>query len=253
MPKGIFAYLRFKFSISFKSLMELFGLLAIIKTISSLFQKSIMEIYKQSRGSTGLVFSITSFQKIYVFSLMILIPNFLKQRDASAIDHSDTASLSVVLPVVSRNIRFLISLVSREPGTITSFSPIWSLNTFVYFTYLRVYPCLNPLYKASLHTLYCTSLLYHLLHNLNRFAFQFEHLLSLLEAAPNQFFERVISRNLSHALARRMLGHRGGGGAGAGDLLGGNIPPQVIIQAVDVEGHHLGGGEEPGGSSNEVE
>jgi hypothetical protein len=95
-------------------------------------------------------------------------------------------------------------------------------------------------------------LLYHLLHNLNRFAFQFEHLLSLLEAAPNQFFERVISRNLSHALARRMLGHRGSGG-GAGDLLGGNIPPQVIIQAVDVEGHHLGGGEEPGGSSNEVE
>jgi hypothetical protein len=80
MPKGIFAYLRFKFSISFKSLMELFGLLAIIKTISSLFQKSIMEIYKQSRGSTGLVFSITSFQKIYVFSLMILIPNFLSNE-----------------------------------------------------------------------------------------------------------------------------------------------------------------------------
>ena len=79
-PIGILGYLRFKLSISIKSLAELFGLLAIIKTISSLLQKSIMEVYKQSRGRAGLVLNITSFQKVYVFSLMILIPNFLSNE-----------------------------------------------------------------------------------------------------------------------------------------------------------------------------
>ena len=62
MPKGLLSYLRFKFWISLKSLLELFGLLAVIKTISSLLQKLIMEIYKQSRASTGgIVFSFTTF------------------------------------------------------------------------------------------------------------------------------------------------------------------------------------------------
>ena len=57
--------------------------------------------------------------------------------------------------------------------------------------------------------MYCTSLVYHLLHNLNHFTFQYEHLLNLLEASPNFFFERVISRNLSLALTRRLI--RGAG------------------------------------------
>ena len=83
------------------------------------------------------------------------------------------------------------------------------LNTFLYFTYLKVY--LPPshhsqLYRASLHTLYCTSLVYHLLHNLNRLAFQFEALLHMLDTeGPGAGFERIISQNLSRALARRMV------------------------------------------------
>lgn len=37
VPRGIFGYIRFKTSIFFQTLGELLGLLAIIKTISSLF------------------------------------------------------------------------------------------------------------------------------------------------------------------------------------------------------------------------
>ena len=46
VPRGILAYLKFKVSIFFQTLGELLGLLAIIKTVSSLLQSSIMDIYK---------------------------------------------------------------------------------------------------------------------------------------------------------------------------------------------------------------
>lgn len=55
------------------------------------------------------------------------------------------------------------------------------MNTYVYFTYLRCYPCLNPVYRVALHTLYCASLAYQLLHNVNRLSFQFENLIMMLE------------------------------------------------------------------------
>jgi hypothetical protein len=61
--------------------------------------------------------------------------------------------------------------------------------------------------------LYTTSLLYHLLHNLNHFTFQYEQLILLLEASPDFFFERVISRNLTLALTRRLLNNSAGAGA----------------------------------------
>ena len=36
-----------------------------------------MEVYKNSRGSNRLVFNLTSFQKLYVFSIMMVMPNFM--------------------------------------------------------------------------------------------------------------------------------------------------------------------------------
>jgi hypothetical protein len=57
------------------------------------------------------------------------------------------------------------------------------LNTYIYFLYLRVYPFLST-YRYLLHLLYTVTLAYQLLHNLNRFAFQFEILIAALEEDP---------------------------------------------------------------------
>jgi hypothetical protein len=76
------------------------------------------------------------------------------------------------------------------------------VNTYLYFLYLRVYPFLQT-YRVLLYVLYTLSLTYHLLHNLNRLAFQFEHLISMLDSSP-EFFERVVNANLRQALARRV-------------------------------------------------
>lgn len=77
VERGLYSFLKFKLSILITTLLELFGLLAVIKTISSLFQKSLMDIYKNSRGHQCLVFNLTSFQKLYIFSLMLVLPNFI--------------------------------------------------------------------------------------------------------------------------------------------------------------------------------
>jgi hypothetical protein len=59
---------------------ELIGLLAIIKTVSALFQRSVIDIFNLSRrGRSGaaLVFNVTQASKLYVFSLLLVVPNFL--------------------------------------------------------------------------------------------------------------------------------------------------------------------------------
>lgn len=74
--------------------------------------------------------------------------------------------------------------------------------TYLYFLYLRVYPFLNY-YRVMLHLLYTVGLCYQLLHNLNRLSIQFEILIANLDEDP-QTVERIITRNIISALARRM-------------------------------------------------
>ena len=80
LGKGLWNYLKFKSRLFLTSLGELLCLLALIKTISSLFQRSVMEVYKSSRGSNRLVLNFTSFQKLYIFSIMMVMPNFLSSE-----------------------------------------------------------------------------------------------------------------------------------------------------------------------------
>ncbi len=78
------------------------------------------------------------------------------------------------------------------------------INTFIYAMYLKVYPFLTTYYKSLIHTAYLLSLLYHLLHNLNRFVFQFENLMLLMNQEPVAFMEHVVTRNIREALGRRV-------------------------------------------------
>ena len=74
--------------------------------------------------------------------------------------------------------------------------------TYLYFLYLRVYPCLGY-YRVLLHLMYSVSLTYQLMHNLNRLSIQFEILIANLEEDPLAF-ERLISHNIRAALSRRL-------------------------------------------------
>lgn len=51
--------------------------MTVVKTISSLFQRSVMEIYKSSRGTQGIVINFSTVQKLYIFSLLVVVPNIL--------------------------------------------------------------------------------------------------------------------------------------------------------------------------------
>lgn len=84
---GLISFLRFKTWIGISTLGELIGLLAIIKTVSALFQRSVIDIFNLSRrspgrgrggsGGHGLVFNVTQASKLYVFSILMVVPNFL--------------------------------------------------------------------------------------------------------------------------------------------------------------------------------
>ena len=65
--------------ISTTTLVELMGLLAIIKTVSALVQRSVIEIFNLSRRRRrhALLFNLTQASKLYVFSLLMVVPNFL--------------------------------------------------------------------------------------------------------------------------------------------------------------------------------
>lgn len=56
---GLLSFLRFKTWIGFSTLGELVGLLAIIKTVSALFQRSVIDIFNLSRQRNALVFNLT--------------------------------------------------------------------------------------------------------------------------------------------------------------------------------------------------
>ena len=62
---GLAAYLWYKTRIGTTTLVELLGLLAIIKTVSAIFQRSVIEIFNR----------VTP--KLYVFSLLMIVPTFL--------------------------------------------------------------------------------------------------------------------------------------------------------------------------------
>ena len=65
----------YKTRIGTKTLLELLGLLAIIKTVSAIFQRSVIEIFNQRNRS--LAFNLSQASKLYVFSLLMLVPTFL--------------------------------------------------------------------------------------------------------------------------------------------------------------------------------
>ena len=65
----------YKTRIGTKTLLELLGLLAIIKTVSAIFQRSVIEIFNQRNRS--LAFNLSQASKLYVFSLLMVVPTFL--------------------------------------------------------------------------------------------------------------------------------------------------------------------------------
>lgn len=74
---GLMSFLWYKTRISTMTLLELLGLLAIIKTISSLFHRSVIEIFNLSRRRRTLVFNLSQGSKLYVFSILMIVPTFL--------------------------------------------------------------------------------------------------------------------------------------------------------------------------------
>jgi hypothetical protein len=75
--KGLMSFLWYKVQISSMTLIELLGLLAIIKTISALFQRSVIEIFNLSRRRRNLLFNLSQGSKLYVFSILMIVPTFL--------------------------------------------------------------------------------------------------------------------------------------------------------------------------------
>jgi hypothetical protein len=75
--KGLLSFLWYKTRISTQTMLELLGLLAIIKTISALFQRSVIEIFHLSRRRRNLVFNLSQGSKLYVFSILMIVPTFL--------------------------------------------------------------------------------------------------------------------------------------------------------------------------------
>jgi len=75
--RGLMSFLWYKTRISTMTLLELLGLLAIIKTISALFHRSVIEIFNLSRRRRNLLFNLSQGSKLYVFSILMIVPTFL--------------------------------------------------------------------------------------------------------------------------------------------------------------------------------
>jgi len=86
-----------------------------------------MEVYKNSRGSNRLVFNLTSFQKLYIFSIMMVMPNFMAQ---------DLRVPLVTVTMLAYQAGYMYLKHSRY---YYKFLHYLVLNTFLYFTYVRMY------------------------------------------------------------------------------------------------------------------
>lgn len=77
------------------------------------------------------------------------------------------------------------------------------ITTYLYFMYMRIYPFLS-MYRYLLHSLYLTFLVYQALHNLNRFAFQFETVIRMMDMMSRDAYELILSENIRRAVSRRL-------------------------------------------------
>jgi hypothetical protein len=188
--RGFINYLYFKLQLTLSTLVELIGLLAIIKTVSALFQRSVIDIFNLSRRNNLLIFNISQVSKLYVFSLLLVVPNFLGS-------HFRVPFMTATLSAYQ-----FCYLYLKHSRYYYKFLSCLVINTYIYFLYLRVYPFLSN-YRFLLHLMYTLSLAYQLLHNLNRFSFQFESLMMALEEDP-MAFDRIVTMNLRRSLVQRV-------------------------------------------------
>eukprot|EP00347_Sterkiella_histriomuscorum_P020015 403339427 len=184
---GLFSYMYGKFKFCIFIFVELLMMGSMIAVHESLMKTLIIELCKHTRHNQ-LMLSITAIAKILSLSTVYLI-----QRSLS----SNKVTFMCLTCLLSYKFATLLLVNSRY---FYKFMQWLMIYTYLFYFYIQCYPHAN---LKFIHFLYFVSVFYQLLHNMNKFSFQFEHLISLLESG----FEHLVTVNIRNAITRRVEQH----------------------------------------------